>query len=110
MKFFAIAALVMSAEALRLRTADKADDMAEQAVEFLDTDGDNEVSLDELLDAVKKLHTKYCKSPSADPDYCTKEAAAQGKKMLTKMFNDTDKDGSGTCSAKEIAAAIRKHM
>ena len=110
MKFFAIAALVMSAEALRLRTADKADDWAAEAVEYLDTDGDNEVSLDELLTAALRMHTKACKNGDIPKEYCTKDAVAQGKKMLTDMFNETDTNGNGTCSAKEIAAAIRKHM
>ena len=110
MKFFAIAALVMTSQALRIKNHSDAGEMADEAIEALDQNGDSKVSLDELLDWALEQHTSYCASADANQDYCTEEAVAKGKKWLTKAFKAVDTNGDKFVDKKELVAAIKKHM
>ena len=109
MKFALFAIAFTAVEALRLRTAVKADpehEMVQAIIDELDTDNSGDISLNELLSYAKKEVKSACKEhdiPKATCDSYWEE----GKKFLTQMFNDADTDGSGAVDRKELDAAIK---
>ena len=109
MKFALFAIAFTAVEALRLRTAVQADpehEMVQAIMDELDADNSGDISLKELLSYAKQQLNAACKEyevPKASCDAYWQE----GKKFLTKMFNDADTDGSGAVDRKELDAAIK---
>ena len=114
MKFFAIAALVMTSQALRIKqqtvATDDAGDMADEAIAAVDANDDDKISLDELLEFAQEKHTEYCAAADANADYCTDAAVAKGKKWLKKAFKAADTNGDKFVDKKELVAVLKKHM
>ena len=60
MKFVAIAALAATTSAVRVESSALMPESAQEIIEWLDTEASGTVSLDELLNGVKAIHTTYC--------------------------------------------------
>ena len=109
MKFALFAIAFTAVEALRLRTAVKADpehEMVQKIIDELDADNSGDISLNELLSYAKKELNSACKEYQVPKTQCD-AYWEEGKKFLTQMFNDADTDGSGAVDRKELDAAIK---
>ena len=109
MKFALFAIAFTAVEALRLRTAVKADpehEMVQAIIDELDADNSGDISLNELLSYAKKELNSACKEYQVPQTSCD-AYWEEGKKFLTQMFNDADTDGSGAVDRKELDAAIK---
>ena len=112
MKFIAIAALIMSATALKLDqlTSGPSDEQLERIVKRQtkrwDTDKDNKISLEEYITASMAKIDKECSSTGAVPEKCTDEAKAKIKEHFEAIFKDADEDGSGYVDQEELKAAV----
>ena len=107
MKFFNIFAMTFAAtNALRIRTQDPEHEMVQTIIDELDADKSGTISLNELLDWAQEQLRGYCKSEKISAKECS-GYWDEGKKFLTKMFNETDTDGSGEVDRKELDAAIK---
>mgnify|MGYP000917985175 CR=1 FL=1 len=96
MKFTAIAALVMTTQAVRLNQLSTngqgpsdadIEKYAKSIIESMDTDGDEKVSLDEFLTKSMKVYDDQMDVMEAE---------------LTNVFNKVDADGNGEVDLEEI--------
>ena len=110
MKFALFAIAFTAVEALRLRTAavqtDPEHEMVQAIMDELDADNSGDITLKELLGYARKELRAACKEYQVPKDSCD-AYWKEGKKFLTKMFNDADTDGSGAVDRKELDAAIK---
>ena len=119
MKLFAIAALIMSASALRLSQAPaenqgppspaRLEAQALKTIKIMDTSGDKKISLDELIAFVRNQLTEMCKVKSDyEPEECKDFAATMQAEvqMLTGIFAKVDKDGNGKIDINELIAVM----
>ena len=109
MKFLAIAALAATTSAVRVESTDDMPQTAQEIIDFLDTDNSGTVSLDELLEGVRAVHTEYCNNNPDDKKVCSKKFVKQAKKFLKKLFKDTDADGNGEVTKEEIENYVASH-
>ena len=101
MRFFAIAALMATASAVRLSSTNaiqQGPPSWEDVLEVLDSDNSGTVSWEEIMDFVKEMEKQHGEKMPEDM-----------KKELKKMFDYVDKDGSGDIDKAEFEAAVKAH-
>ena len=108
MKFFQLFAMaVATTEALRLRVkGDEEHEMVQGIIDELDADNSGTIELNELLSYAKEKLEEACKEHNVSKTECN-GYWEQGKKWLTKMFNDADSDNNGSVDRKELDTALK---
>ena len=79
--------------------------MVDAIIKELDADKSGTISLNELLSYAHEQLQAYCQYDSVPKRQCD-SYWGDAKVFLTELFNQTDRDGSGEVTKKELEAAI----